>query len=241
MDDGIYITTKVLKMKIIDAHTHIDRITQNFQTDVCGCICCATNESDWQKIIDLMKSDNHVYGAFGVHPWFVEDVKDDFDLRLRHVLKTNSNYMVGEIGLDKHKPNMEHQIDIFIKQFNVAVELNRIVSLHCVGAWDKMLYILKQYKNKKLPKIIVHRFDENEKILAQLLQYENVCFSLYKNAVYGKNCRIEQIPNNKILAETDADKDCLLKDIVLKISDIKNDENMPKIIYDNTKQVLNNE
>jgi len=226
-------------MKIIDAHTHTDYITHDFQTDVVGCVCCATKESEWQQIVDLMQTDNRVYGAFGIHPWFVDDVKDGFDLRLKQVLNANSNYMVGEIGLDKYKPNMEKQMDVFVKQFNIAVELKRVVSLHCVGSWDKILHVLKQYKNKELPKMVMHNFNENEKILAQLLRYENMYFSLSKNAVYSKNCRIEQIPNNKILLETDAKKDCVLKDIILKISNIKNNENMPNIIYDNTKQVLN--
>ena len=241
MDGGIYFSTKVLIMKIIDAHTHIDYITPDSQVDVVECVCCATKESEWQKIVDLMKTDNRVYGAFGIHPWFIDEANDGFDTRLKQLLEKNSGCLIGEIGVDKYKPNIENQIDVFIKQFNIAIELKRNVCLHCVGAWDKILHILKQYKNKELPKIIVHNFNENEKILTQLLRWENVYFSLSKNAVYGKNCRIEQIPSNRILIETDGKKDCLLKDVVLKLSDIKNDENISNIIYDNTKRVLNNE
>ena len=194
-------------MKIIDAHTHVDYITQKFQDCVVGAVCCSVQEGDWQKITDLMKVNNCVYGAFGIHPWFVKDDVNGVITRLKQLLKCNQKYMVGEIGLDKYKPDMNKQIEFFITQFSVAIELKRIVCLHCVGAWDKILYILKQYKNKELPIIIVHGFNEKEEILSRLLQYKNIYFSLGKNAVYGKNCRIEQIQKNRILVETDGKKD----------------------------------
>lgn len=227
-------------MKIIDAHTHIDYITSDLQPDVVGCVCCAVKEFEWQKIIDLMKSNNHVYGAFGIHPWFVNSVDKDFDVRLKKLLETNSNYMVGEIGLDKYKPDMEKQMDVFIKQFDIAINLKRIVCLHCVGAWDKILHVLKQYKKSELPIIIAHAFNEKEDILNKLLQYQNIFFSIGKNALYDRFCRIEQIPLDKILVESDADKNVLLTDVINTIGKKKNESNVGKIIYDNTKRVLKN-
>lgn len=226
-------------MKIIDSHTHIDYITCDLQPEVVGCVCCAVVESDWNNIVDLAKQDKRVYGAFGVHPWFVESLKDGFDIRLENLLKTDSDYMVGEIGLDKHKPNMEKQVEVFVAQLDVAVKLKRTVFLHCVGAWDKILHILKQYKQNELPMLVVHNFDENDTILKQLLKYENVFFSISKNVVYDRNYRIEQIPVNRILVETDAKKDVLLKDVLIRIITIKNDDGVPEIIYNNTLKVLN--
>ena len=227
-------------MKIIDAHSHIDYITCDMQPDVVGMICCATQESDWNKIINLIMQKKCVYGAFGVHPWFIQSITDGFYVRLEKLLKSNSEYMIGEIGLDKYKPDIDNQIKIFINQFDLAIQLKRTVFIHCVGAWDKLLHILKQYKQSELPVIVVHDFNENEDITNKLLKYDNVVFSVGKNAVYGKNCRIEQIPLNRILVETDAKSDIMLEDIINKIIDIKKDKNVPNIIYNNTKWVLNN-
>jgi len=227
-------------MKIIDVHTHIDYITPNIQQDVVGCVCCATMESEWQELINLIESDNRIYGAFGIHPWFVNSVSNDFDIRLESLLKLNNNYMVGEIGLDKYKPDMEKQIDVFIKQFNIAIKLKRIVFLHCVGAWDKILHILKQYKQSELPTIIAHNFNGNEDIIKKLLQYKNMYFSFGKNAVYDRNYCIEQIPLNNILVESDGKQDIILNDIIDKIAKIKNKSNIDDIIYNNTKRILNN-
>nr|MBQ0091183.1 TatD family hydrolase [Candidatus Enterousia merdequi] len=128
-------------MKIIDAHTHIDYISHKHQDDVFESICCATNESQWIDLVNIIKNDNAVYGAFGIHPWYLDSVKPEFDERLEELLLNNDSYMVGEIGLDKYKPYLDKQINVFEKQLKVAVKLHRAVVLHCVGAWDKVLNI----------------------------------------------------------------------------------------------------
>lgn len=225
-------------MKIIDAHSHIDYITHKLQSDVVGSVCCATDESQWPILVDMMNQDKNIYGAFGVHPWFVSAVSDDFDKHLEQLLNTDSKYMIGEMGLDKYKPDMDKQIDVFLKQFDLAVKLKRTVFLHCVGTWDKILHVLKQYKQSELPIIVAHAFNANNKILEQLLCYDNVMFSF--GGISGRIDCIEQIPNNRILVESDGKSDSDLIKIVRRISDIKNNENMPNIIYKNTQRVIKN-
>ncbi len=222
-------------MKIIDAHSHIEYITHNFQKDVVGTLCCATKELEWGVLSELLHKDKNIYGAFGIHPWFVDSVEPGFEKRLEDLLKTNSEYMVGEIGLDKYKPDMEKQLELFQKQLDLAIRLQRSVFLHCVGAWDKILHVLKQYKESELPVMVLHDFSANNDILTKLLQYKNIYFSLGKNVVYDRFCRIEEIPNNRILIETDGDKNIILKNLIDKIS--KNES----VIYNNTLRVLNNE
>jgi len=227
-------------MKIIDAHSHIDYITHRIQTDVVGTVVCTIDEFEWGVLINMMRHSDKIYGAFGIHPWRAQFVDSGFYLRLKSLLKTNRSLMVGEIGLDKFKPNMDKQIDVFTKQFDIAVELQRRVVLHCVGAWDKILHILKSYSKSKLPTIIVHGFDDSLQIMQNLLDNYDVVFSLGKNSVYGKNCRIEQIPDDKILVETDGKKDVFLIDLINEISKIKTNSNMADIIYKNTLKVLQN-
>lgn len=227
-------------MKIIDAHSHIDYITHKHQSDVVGTVCCATDKSQWAVLVDMLKQDNHIYGAFGVHPWFVNNVADDFDKNLFDLLQSDSFYMVGEIGLDKYKPDMNKQMDVCIKQFDIAIKLTRPVFLHCVGAWDKILHVLKQYKISNLPIIVAHAFNANDKILKQLLKYKNVMFSFNKIDIYDKNRHIEQIPDNKILVETDGNKNVCLNDIIKQIAKLKNKPDMDKIIFNNTQRVVKN-
>lgn len=227
-------------MKIIDAHSHIDYITHLHQPDVVGTVCCATDESQWAKLLDLMRQDKNIYGAFGIHPWFIDSVFDDFEGILFKLLQSDSFYMVGEIGLDKYKPDMDKQLDVFIKQFDLAVKLKRSVFLHCVGAWDKILHVLKQYKPSDLPIIVAHGFNEKENILQNLLRYDNIYFSVNKIDIYSEKCRIDQIPNNKILVETDGKSDVNMKNLVNQISQLKNESDIDKIIFNNTQKVISN-
>ena len=227
-------------IKYIDAHSHIDYITHNIQNNVVGTVCCTTDESQWQRLIDLMNQDEKIYGAFGIHPWFIDKAESNFELRLENILKTNRNFMVGEIGLDKYKPNMEKQIDIFIKQFEIAIKLKRTVFLHCVGAWDKILQILKRYKKSELPIIVAHDFNGNEKILQTLLNNYNFMFSYHRIDKHHEIRRIEQTPSEYILVETDGKPDVLLSSVMDKIVQIKQNSNMPEIIYNNTQRILKN-
>ena len=228
-------------MKIFDAHTHADFITPNFQSDVVGALCCAVNESGWGKIADLINSDNRLYGAFGIHPWYIDTLVPGFDKRLESVLLSGKNRMVGEIGIDKYRPFIDVQIRAFAIQFDIAVKLKRIVCLHCVGAWDKIMHVFGQYKKSEMPIIIAHNFNANDDITEKLLQYETIYFSFGKNIMRGKNRRIEQIPMDKILVETDGHPDVLLADVLTQISKIKNNPNAPEIIYNNMLKVLSDE
>ena len=162
------------------------------------------------------------------------------DKRFCDLLKSNDSFMVGEIGLDKYKPNMEKQIDVFIKQLNLAIRFKRTVFLHCVGAWDKILHILKQYEKAELPIIIVHDFNGSIEIMNKLIQNYNVLFSIHRINKDAEIRRIEQIPTDKILVETDAKKDIVLRGVIDKISKVKNESDMGEIIYKNTLRILNN-
>lgn len=220
-------------MKIIDAHSHIDYITHDIQTGVVGTVCCTTNESQWKNLIDLWTKDKNIYSAFGIHPWFINTIQNGFEKRLYELLKLNEKFMVGEIGVDKYKPDMESQIDIFVKQLNVAVELNRTVFLHCVGAWDKILHILKKYK--KTPTIVAHDFNGSIDIMNTLIDNYDVMFSVHR---INKEDIITNIPIDKILVESDAKSDVVLSDVVYKISIIKEQENISDIIYENTQRII---
>ena len=76
-------------MKIIDAHSHLDYITHNHQPDVIGTVCCTVQENQWHELVDMIKRDNCIYGAFGIHPWFIDSVTREFDNQLEQLLNTD--------------------------------------------------------------------------------------------------------------------------------------------------------
>ncbi|MBO7644991.1 MAG: TatD family hydrolase [Alphaproteobacteria bacterium] len=133
-------------------------------------------------------------------------------------------------------------MDVFQKQFDIAIELKRTVFIHCVGAWDKILHILKQYKKSELPIMVFHAFNGGNDIIKNLLKFyeNNVFFSFGKNALYDDFWCITRIPDDKILVESDGNTDVNLRVIINKISKIKNNSNMSEVIYNNTQKVLVN-
>lgn len=229
-------------MKIIDAHSHVEYITHNFQSDVVGTVCCATNESQWGILVNMMKTDSRIFGAFGIHPWFLDSVSDGFESRLNTLLSENSKFMVGEIGLDKYKPDMDKQIEAFEKQFNIAVNLHCTISMHCVGAWDKIFHILNKYRKSDLPNIIAHSYSGNLDITKRLLDSGyNIMFSFAKIDKTRDFSRIEQIPANRFLVESDAKNNIILSETISQIQNIKQCDNLSDIIYNNASMVLKNE
>lgn len=182
--------------KYIDAHCHLfdEKLPDNI-----GAIVNATRPADWGDVIAVADENINVFAAIGVHPWFVGDLVAGWDAQMRELLEQNPGVMIGEIGLDKHKPDMDAQIDVFSHQLEMAVELGRGVHVHCVGAWDKMFAVLKQYKSQQPPFILFHRFSGNAADVARLVADYNAYFSFS-----GAGRVIANVPRDRILAETDS-------------------------------------
>ena len=182
--------------KYIDAHCHLfdEKLPDNI-----GAIVNATHPSEWGRVIAQANKNINVWGAIGVHPWFVADLVAGWDEKLQDLLIQNPEIMVGEIGLDKHKPDMDLQIDVFSRQLEIAAELGRGVHVHCVGAWDKMFALLKKCKSKQPPFMLFHRFSGNAGDVARLCADYNAYFS-FMNA---RNV-VADVPSNRILIETDS-------------------------------------
>lgn len=182
--------------KYIDAHCHLfdEKLPNNI-----GAIVNATRPADWGDVIAGADKNPSVFAAIGVHPWFVGDLVAGWDAQLCELLEQNPGVMIGEIGLDKHKPDMDTQINVFARQMDLAVELGRGVHVHCVGAWDKMFAVLKRYKSQQPPFILFHRFSGNAGDVARLVVDYNAYFSFS-----GVGRVIVDVPQDRILVETDS-------------------------------------
>lgn len=183
-------------MKYIDAHCHL--FDENLPNNI-GAIVNATRPSEWCDVIAGADKNINVFAAIGVHPWFVGELGAGWDAQMRELLARNPGVMIGEIGLDKHKPDMDTQINVFSCQMDLAVEMGRGVHVHCVGAWDKMFAVLKKYKSQQPPFILFHRFSGNAADVARLVADYNAYFSFS-----GTRRIIVDVPRDRILVETDS-------------------------------------
>ena len=234
--------------KYIDAHCHILSDENLKPATACGVgrfIVNATAPSDWNKIVETANHDNCIIGAIGVHPWYIDDLSDDWDIRLGEILSTKPNLMVGEIGLDKKHADMEKQIAVFKRQLEIAHDLGRVVHIHCVGAWGKMMDVLRE--TQLPPVMLFHCFSGTPEMVSELVKM-NAYFSFGAGICDEKHKTMRDavvaVPENRILAESDA-QGVLIPDtvpnVVLEIAKLRGvaPEQMAETIYKNTLEMLN--
>ena len=66
---------------------------------------------------------------------------------------------VGEIGLDNYKSKVvpkSLQELFFRKQLQIALEFNKVVNVHCVSAFGKLIKLLQEETSGRDIKIILH-------------------------------------------------------------------------------------
>lgn len=194
-------------MIYFDAHCHITS-DKDISPDV-ALITNAAQVSDWAGIIQLSRCFKNVYGAIGVHPWYLDGLDLEWDKLLFEKLVQYPDLMVGEIGLDKNRPNPQKQITVFSRQIELAAELNRGVHIHCIGMWNDTLNVLRAHHQKLPPFILFHRYAGSTSIIDILANEYNAYFSYNRT----DNPRISGTPPTRILLETDSDNPSQIKEL----------------------------
>ena len=222
--------------KYIDSHCHF--FCPSIDKDV-GAICNATNPTEWMLIAELVDKSKSLYGAVGVHPWFISGLMSDWQDELYSLLIKNPDLMVGEIGLDKYHDDLSGQINVFIAQLNTAYNLNRGICVHCVGMWHQLLQILKQNKNVLPRFVLAHCYSGPVKDIKKMAENYNMYFSYGFRNLQNSAC-VLSTPLNRILAETDSDTPSDVIRVVNRIAEILNiaPDKMADIIYENTIRML---
>ena len=144
------------------------------------------------------------YFSVGLHPWFL---KEDWRENVKQILEIAKNprcLAIGESGFDRLKgPEILVQKEAFQFQAELAFDLNMPLILHCVKGHDLLLEFLKREKN--LPNIIWHGFNQNPRLAIQLLDFP-VSFSFGKallNPDSNAASWLKSCPLDRIFLETD--------------------------------------
>ena len=226
-------------MDYTDAHCHITASV--LPHGVAAVITNSARMSDWGCVARIVGAGG-IYGAIGVHPWYISDLPDDWSQKMRELLTHEPALSVGEIGLDKYHPDMPHQIDIFKTQIQMARDLGRTAHIHCVGAWGRVIEILN---DTTPPAIVFHGFDASPEILDRLLRY-NAYFSFGRAICNPTRLRardaLRLVPKNRILTESDSDNPMDVAPVVRAMSEILSCPipGIKKTVYDNIMDLLKN-
>ncbi|KAM3388673.1 hypothetical protein ACQJBY_011050 [Aegilops geniculata] len=107
-----------------------------------------TSEKDWHLVKQMAQEHPAVIPCFGLHPWWVPERSPDWMDSLRQFFSETPEAAVGETGLDKgsHGKTIDfgEQVEVFERQLELAKELEKPVSVHCVRAFGDLLEILKR-------------------------------------------------------------------------------------------------
>lgn len=204
-------------MKIVDSHSHIDdekfdldreEVISFFEKENIDFIVDpASDVKSSEKIVEIVKKHDRVYGAVGIHPHEVLDITDKDLEKIYNLSFSKKIVAIGEIGLDYYYDNSprEKQKEIFRKQLEIAALRNLPVIIHTREAMGDTFDILNEFKGKI--KGVMHCYTGS---LEMAKRFINLGFYIsisgvvtFKNAVNVREMA-KEIPLDNLLIETDS-------------------------------------
>lgn len=144
--------------------------------------------------------------SVGLHPWFIGNsiVYRNQLAQVEEMIVRDGVIAVGECGLDKAcKTDFQLQLEVFLRQCEIAEAVNKPVIIHSVRAWNDIFHLRRKLK----PKVpwILHGYSGNEMITKQMLQED--FFYSFGSALLDEKSSVRNslklIPTDKIFFETD--------------------------------------
>lgn len=205
-------------MRLYDAHNHLqdDRfggrqaelIAAAEAEGVVRMVVDGACEEDWGQVQALANQHAIVQPSFGYHPWYLHERTKDWQATLIRYLDETPQAVVGEIGLDRWKPDLpyEGQEEAFTWQLRLAAERNLAASIHCLQAWGRMLDILRA-EPKPACGFLLHSYGGSAELVEPLAKL-GAYFSFPGYYLHERKERqrevFKRIPLERLLVETDA-------------------------------------
>ncbi|MDO4720418.1 MAG: TatD family hydrolase [Peptostreptococcaceae bacterium] len=202
---------------LFDTHAHMDHL--RFEEDREALIARIQREGvsllinpgadmpSSRAALALARKYDFIYAAAGVHPHEVKDMKEeDFD-ELREMAKDEKVIAIGEIGLDyyyDHSPR-ERQREYFIRQLQLAEELDLPVIIHSRDAAEETYEILAKYMPSR--KAVLHCFSQSPEMAERYLKLG--CFLSFAGPLTFRNAAklkeaVRLTPMDRLFIETDS-------------------------------------
>lgn len=211
---------------LFDSHNHlqsgkfgrsVEKLVDEMKAaGISGCVVNGTRESDWEAVRELAeKFTGFVRPAYGIHPWFADTAEVGWEKRLRELLAENPQASVGEVGVDGwvDSPEMGVQKSVFAAQVKIAAEMSRVMTVHCLKAWEPLFEVMDEAKEANEAggwpeKFLMHSFGGSLEVAERLIQRGGVMFSFSGYFLQMRKQKVlqvfRQLPRDRILLETDA-------------------------------------
>ncbi len=205
-----------MKPMIFESHAHYDAshfdedreaLLQAMPENGVGTIVniCA----DWDSVTEVVQMAQRypfMYAAVGLHPDEVGDLDEERFSFLKQQCMKEKVVAVGEIGLDYYWDNESHDVQKkwFIKQLEMARELDLSVVIHSRDAAEDTLKIMKEHAQGL--RGVIHCFSYSKELAEE---YVKMGFHIGVGGVVtfknGKKLKevAQAVPLERILLETD--------------------------------------
>lgn len=205
------------KYKIFDSHAHYDDdafdkdrnevFVDLIENGVVGILNCSSTYDSVGKTCSLIKENDFIYGAIGIHPENADELTKDRLEEFKRIIKENDKVVaVGEIGLDYYwdeNPSKDVQRRVFRDQMKLAEEVGLPVVIHDRDAHADTLEIIKEFPNVVG---VVHCFSGSVEFAKECIKrgyYIGVT-----GVVTFKNAKklvevVKEVPLERLFVETD--------------------------------------
>jgi TatD DNase family protein len=253
-------------MQYFDTHAHIgliheDQIEQLLiiqqakRAEVKHIVSICNSLADFFQIYENLKTASNVYHAVGVSPSEVANPGIDWEKKILQGAELPRVAAVGEIGLDYYRKfgDKKSQIELFIRQLDLARKLNLPVIIHNREAGSDIIDILSD----RLPDRggILHCYSEDLAYAKRALNL-NLYISFAGNVTYRNAKNLHEtaanIPLDRILIESESpfmvpsrykgkrNKPAYLSEVAMAIAEIRDEplEEVAPALYENSLRVF---
>ena len=254
-------------MGIFESHDHYDdeafdrdrdELLSSFKENGIEYVVNVAAEMESVKTsIELAKKYDFVYAAVGIHPTETAPLNEEFIQFMKEQAVSNKKVIaIGEIGLDYYwnDPEPELQKKWFIRQLDLAKEINKPVIIHSREAAKDTEDILSSAEYRDIPGVM-HCYSYSPEMAKKYL--DRGFYLGVGGVVTYKNARklvdtVEMMPLSQLLLETDSpyltpvphrgkrNSSLNLKYIVEKIAEIKNmsEDEIIEITNENARRLF---
>lgn len=206
-------------MLFYDAHNHLqDERFGGRQTEmVAACravgvarmVVNGVGATDWPAVADLARAHpDLVIPAFGYHPWHLGGRPANWRQTLENRLDRTPAAVIGEVGLDRWKPDLSYdgQEEVFQWQLQLAAGRNLPLTIHCLRSWGRLLDLLRA---GPLPQrgFLLHSYGGPVEMIVPLAAL-GAFFSFPGYFLHDRKRRqretFRRVPADRLLVETDA-------------------------------------
>lgn len=205
-------------MILRDAHTHLHfpslaAVGEQAWTEARGlgvesAVVNGTCEDDWPAVRKWVDAHPGCRAAFGIHPWQAAGRTVAWKARLRGFLEEDPTATVGEIGLDHWVADHDaaDQKTLFLEQWNLARDLGRAATVHCVRAFEPLRQCLRDLPPAE-PGFLLHAYSGPVELIPFFVE-KGAWFS-YSPYFLAERKRPQReafkaMPRGRILLETDS-------------------------------------